>query len=167
MQRSCPTHLRQGDSGGSDQLALTLEVCGANPALLGSETPEAKCPGAAPAPGLPGEEFTESDPRVSPGPFPCKAPGRCPGAGAAGVALHWGGGLPSRPLQSALFGAVRGRAGLRGPQREASWSCALPHPSGKGSGWLGRAGQVGTSSSSRLGQEDPLLSPTPGPDPHT
>lgn len=84
----------RGTSGVSDCPALRPEVWGANPKLLGVGSPEGNSPGAAPGPGVPGDEFPEC-PGGATGPIPMQSVGHCLGAETAGAAPRWGGGTGS------------------------------------------------------------------------
>lgn len=106
---------------------------------------------SGPRAGPSGRRLYRERPAGATGPFPMQSAGPLPRRGRSGGGAALGRGLQQRPLQSAPFGAVRGRAGLPGPQREASEGCAFSPAVAKRSAWRGRAGQVGTSFSSGLG----------------
>lgn len=139
------------------------EVLGANPANLGSGTLESNSSGAAPRPGLPGAEFTKSAQQVPRGAFPCKAIGQCQGAGAAGAAPLWGGGLRTRPLQSrSVWGKQRKRPDSEAHKGKPLRAAPLPPRPRKGRVWPARAAlcRWGHPSRPALGGRPPPRPPT-------
>lgn len=109
----------RGTSGVSDCPALRPEVWGANPKLLGVGSPEGNSPGAAPGPGLPGDEFPEC-PAGATGPIPMQSARPLPWCGNSGGGAALGRGRWELGHFKALrLGSALERARLGGPQREA------------------------------------------------